>query len=83
MKKTAGNVMSSRGVGGAGSSIGKTGAPGNSSDAFVEGSPVDILLFGFKKSNNIMSTSFNQSASTDSASGYAHVAEALKYIIAN
>lgn len=59
MKKTAGNVMSSRGVGGAGSSIGKTGAPGNSSDAFVEGSPIDILLFGFKKSNNIMSTSFN------------------------
>lgn len=85
MKKTAGaNVMSSRGVGGAGSSIGKTGAVGgNSSDAFVEGSAVEILLFGFKKSNNIMSTSFNQSASTDSASGYAHVSEALKWIIAN
>lgn len=31
--------------------MGKTAA--SSTQAFAEGSPVDILLFGFKKSNNL------------------------------
>lgn len=61
-------------------SLGKTNMT-TTTQAFAEGSPIDILLFGFKKKNNIMATSFNQSASTDSSSGNAHVPEALKHII--
>ena len=60
--------------------MGKTGAT-STTQAFVEGSPIDILLFGFKNKKNIMMTSFNQSASTDSTSGNAHVPEALKHLM--
>ena len=38
--------------------MGKTGAT-STTQAFVEGSPVDVLLFGFKNKKNIMMTSFN------------------------
>ena len=38
--------------------MGKTNMT-TTTQAFVEGSPVDVLLFGFKKKNNIMMTSFN------------------------
>ena len=60
--------------------MGKSGMTSTTA-AFVEGSPVDILLFGFRNKKNIMATSFNQSGSTDSGSGVAHVPEALKQII--
>jgi len=60
--------------------LGKTNAT-TSTQAFVEGSPVDILLFGFKTKRTNLQTSFNASASTDSNSGYAHVPEALKHLI--
>ena len=52
-----------------------------STDAFVEGGPVDILLFGFKRRDNVFSTSFNASISSDSLSSNAHVVQALKRII--
>ena len=65
----------------ANATMGKT-AMTTTTQAFAPGSPADILLFGFKdKKRNIMSTSFNQSASTDSSSGIAHVPQALKHII--
>ena len=51
-----------------------------STGAFVEGSPVDVLLFGFKKSNNLLATSFNASASTDSSNGNQHIPQALKHL---
>ena len=38
--------------------MGKTNMT-TSTQAFVEGSPVDVLLFGFKNKKNIMMTSFN------------------------
>lgn len=60
--------------------MGKTNMT-TTTQAFVEGSPVDVLLFGFKNKKNMMMTSFNQSASTDSTSGNAHVPEALKHLI--
>lgn len=62
--------------------MGKSGMTSTTA-AFVEGSAIDILLFGFRNKKSMMSTSFNQSASTDSSSGHAHVPEALKQIIAN
>jgi hypothetical protein len=40
----------------------------NSSMAFVEGSPVDILLFGFKRGGGAFSTSFNASQGSDNSS---------------
>ena len=52
-------------------------------EAFVEGSPVDILLFGFKKSNEAFATSFNASQSSDSNSGHAHAVRALQWIMKN
>jgi hypothetical protein len=33
----------------------------SSTEAFVEGSPVDILLFGFKRNDGAFATSFNAS----------------------
>ena len=50
-------------------------------EAFVEGSPVDILLFGFKKSEGAFATSFNASQSSDSQSNNAHVVKALQWIM--
>jgi len=62
--------------------MGKSGTGMTSTTAaFVTGSPVDVLLFGFRNKSNIMATSFNQSGSTDSSSGHAHVPEALKMIM--
>ena len=52
-----------------------------STDAFVEGSPVDVLLFGFKRNQNHFSTSFNASVSSDSLSGNAHVVQALRHVL--
>jgi len=52
-----------------------------STEAFVEGSAVDILLFGFKRNEGIFATSFNASQSSDNLSGNAHVCKALKHII--
>ena len=51
--------------------------------AFAEGSPVDILLFGFKKQQNMIGTSFNASVSTETTSSNAHVPAALRYLINN
>ena len=39
-------------------SMGKTNMT-TTTQAFVEGSPIDVLLFGFKNKKNIMMTSFN------------------------
>ena len=72
------------GAGGAGMTMGslsKTGIKHN--EAFVEGSPVDILLFGFKKQTNAIGTSFNASVSTENSSSNAHVAAALRHLIKN
>ena len=51
-----------------------------STGAFVEGSPVDVLLFGFKKNTSMLATSFNASASTDSSNSNQHVPQALKHM---
>ena len=52
-----------------------------STEAFAEGSPVEILLFGFKKNSGAFATSFNASQGSESQSGNAHVVAALKHII--
>ena len=62
--------------------LGKTGQSA-ASVAFAEGSPVEILLFGFKKQPNMIGTSFNASMSTETASTNAHVPAALKHLISN
>ena len=43
----------------------QTMAAHSSTEAFVEGSPVDVLLFGFKKNDGNFATSFNASQSSD------------------
>lgn len=48
--------------------------------AFVEGSPVDILLFGRRKSNSY-TTSFGQTGASDTNMGTAHVVEGLRNMI--
>ena len=55
----------------------------NSTIAFAEGSPVDVILFGFKKGQgqNLINSSFNASMSTDSQNANAHVVIALKHVI--
>ena len=55
----------------------------NSSAAFAEGSPVEVILFGFKKGYgaNLINSSFNASISTDSQNANAHVVAALKHLI--
>ena len=62
--------------------LGKT-SQSVASVAFAEGSPVEILLFGFKKQPNMIGTSFNASMSTENTSTNAHVPTALKYLIKN
>ena len=52
-----------------------------STEAFIEGSPVDVILFGFKKSQGAFATSFNASQSSDNFTGNAHVVQALRHII--
>lgn len=52
-------------------------------EAFQDGSPVDILLFGFKKTQGSFMTSFNASQSSDGPSGNAHVVQALRHILRN
>ena len=54
-----------------------------SPEAFVEGSAVDILLFGFKKNDSAFATSFNASQSSDGISSNAHVVKALQHILKN
>ena len=49
--------------------------------AFAEGSPVDILLFGFKKNDGAFATSFNASQSSDGISSNAHVVKALQHVL--
>ena len=86
MKDTkAGDTKAAAGGGGSttmGGTIGKTGGT-SSNVAFVEGSPVDILLFGFKKQANMIGTSFNASISSDNSQSTQHVTQALKYLIKN
>ena len=53
----------------AGQSNWKGGNPASSTMAFVEGSPVDIILFGFDKSDGNFATSFSASQSSDGFSG--------------
>jgi len=48
-----------------------------STEAFAPGSPVEIILFGFKKNDGSFAASFNASVSSDSMSGNAHVVKAL------
>ena len=54
---------------------------GSSTVAFAEGSPVDVLLFGFKQNNSGFMTSFNASQSSENLSGNAHVCAALRHLI--
>lgn len=53
----------------------------SSTDAFIEGSPVEVLLFGFKRRENAFQTSFNASVSSDSFSSNAHVVQALRHVL--
>lgn len=53
---------------------------GTSNSAFVEGSPVDILLFGQRKSNTF-SSSFGNTQSSDINSTSAQVIQGLKHVI--
>lgn len=47
---------------------------------FVEGSPVDILLFGVRKSGNSYATSFGQTGGSESNMGQAQIVTGLKHI---
>jgi hypothetical protein len=49
--------------------------------AFVEGSPVDILLFGSRKLNSTFAGSMGQTSSSDGGSTPAVVVAGLKNII--
>ena len=54
--------------------------------AFVEGSPVDVLLFGFNKKNSLgasLTAGYGQTASSNETSGgqYGHVVAALRNLI--
>lgn len=55
----------------------------STSIAFAEGSPVDVMLFGFKRgqASHLINSSFNASISTDSSNANAHVVTALKHVI--
>lgn len=53
----------------------------NSTQAFAEGSPVEVLLFGFKARNNMVNSSFNASIGSDASSTSQHVASSLKHLI--
>lgn len=48
---------------------------------FVEGSPVDILLFGQRKTANSYNTSFGQTGTSEQNMGQAQVVQGLKHII--
>ena len=55
---------------------------GTSGAAFEEGSPVDIILFGFNKKSSGMNTSFGNTASSiGSSQGDSHAVAALRHII--
>jgi predicted transcriptional regulator len=56
-------------------------AANQSTEAFIDGSAVDVLLFGFKKNDGVFATSFNASQSSENLSGNAHVVKALRHII--
>lgn len=59
---------------------GQTGATGMSTGAaFVEGSPIDVLLFGLKKQNS-MAASFGQTTSSADTSSI-NVVMSLKHLI--
>merc|ERR1711990_1434317 len=57
------------------------GNNGTLNTAFVEGSPVEILLFGHKKSPNSYSTSFGQTGQSENNMGQAQVVAGLKHVI--
>ena len=59
----------------------QTMAAHSSTEAFVEGSSVDVLLFGFKKNDGNFATSFNASQSSDGLGSNAHVVKALKHVL--
>ncbi len=54
---------------------------GTMNSAFVEGSPVDILLFGSRKLNSTFAGSMGQTSSSDGGSTPAVVVAGLKNII--
>ena len=57
-------------------------ASGTMNSAFVEGSPVDVLLFGFKKSNNAFASSMGQTNSSEgSGNSQAQVVSGLRNLI--
>lgn len=63
---------------GGGTLVGTHG--GTSNQAFVEGSPVDILLFGQRKSNTF-SSSFGNTQSSDQNSTSVQIIQGLKHVI--
>lgn len=58
----------------------KTHGGSTSNQAFVEGSPVDVLLFG-QKTRGTFSSSFGNTQSSDSNSTSAQIIQGLKHII--
>jgi len=65
--------------------MGKT--TGASTQVFAEGSPLDILLFGWRKGGNMgqSMTAYGATASSDqtSVNQFAHVVPALRFLIKN
>jgi hypothetical protein len=75
MKQLKANRTTSKAAGGGSSTLAAAGresiaasnlrsqtiGASSSTEAFVEGSPVDILLFGFKRNDGAFATSFNAS----------------------
>lgn len=57
------------------------GNVGTLNTPFVEGSPVDILLFGQRKTANSYSTSFGQTGTSEQNMGQAQIVAGLKHII--
>lgn len=56
-----------------------------STEAFQDGSPVDVILFGFRRGGGSFMTSFNasQGSGSDGQGGNFHVVQALRHIIKN
>jgi hypothetical protein len=54
---------------------------GTMNTAFVEGGPVDVLLFGQRNRSNSFMTSFGQTGSSDTGFGTAQIVTGLKNMI--
>jgi hypothetical protein len=54
---------------------------GTMNTAFVEGGPVDVLLFGQRNRSNSFMTSFGQTGSSESGFGTAQIVTGLKNMI--